>query len=85
MSLEQEIMERMSKDIAKEIDDGIISFMLVEIGWTTVQFHYKSNEHANDVTFWLLENCDNKKWKRFGSAYFFEDAKDAEWFILRWV
>ena len=74
----------MAKQIAKEIDDGIISVMLTENGWTAVPFFYKSNEHANDVNFWLLEHCSNK-WKRLGTDYLFEDAKDAEWFILRWL
>lgn len=84
MSLEQEMMERISKEIAKEIDEGIMSDMLIEIGWTPVEFYFQDNHHANDVNFWLLENCKSH-WRRFGKKYLFEDVKEAEWFILRWI
>lgn len=83
-SVEDEIADAMAKEIAKEIDDGIIATILIETGWTAVQFHYKDNYHANDVGFWLLENCKGK-WKRLGSDLIFEDVKEAEWFILRWL
>ena len=83
-SLEDEMMDAMSKDIAKEIYEGIMAFMLAETGWTPVKFHFKDNYHANDVTFWLLENCKGK-WRRLGAEYLFEDTKEAEWFMLRWT
>ena len=83
-TLEEEMFDEIGKQIAKEIDDGIMSTMLVETGWTPVNFHFKDNYHANDVNFWLLEHC-NKKWRRLGSDYVFEDKQDAEWFILRWT
>lgn len=82
-SVEDEFFDEIGKQIAKEIDDGIMSTMLVETGWTPVQFHYKSNEHANDVTFWLMETCKDK-WARYNGEYLFKDKQDAEWFILRW-
>jgi len=83
-SLENDIADHLAKQISKEIDDGIMAVMLTETGWTPVQYHFKDNYHANDVTFWLLENCKGK-WRRLGSEYLFEDAKEAEWFILRWI
>jgi hypothetical protein len=81
---EEDMMDIMAEEIQKEIDAEIMSNILVESGWTPVKFHYKSNEHANDVTFWLMETC-NGKWHRYGSAYLFKDKQDAEWFILRWT
>ncbi len=83
-NLEEEMMDAIAKDIAREIDEGIMSTMLVQTGWTAVKFDYKDNYHANDVGFWLLENCKGK-WKRLGSDLLFEDIKEAEWFILRWL
>ena len=83
-SLEDDIADTLAKQISKEIDDGIMALMLTETGWTPVQYYFKDNHHANDVTFWLLENCKGK-WRRLGSEYLFEDAKEAEWFILRWI
>ena len=84
MTLEDEIAESIAKDIAKEIDDGIMVDLLKDIGWTSVEFSYKDNYHAVDVTHWLMENCPGK-WRRLSSFYVFEDIKEAEWFILRWI
>ena len=83
-SLEDEMADILAKEIAREIDDGIMSNILVETGWTSVQFYFKDNFHANDVNLWLMENCKHK-WRRLGSDYLFEDIKEAEWFILRWT
>jgi len=84
MNLQDEIISNIAKQMKQDIDEGIISTMLVEDGWTPVQFYFKDNYHANDVNFWLLEHCSNK-WRRLGSDYLFEDVKDAEWFNLRWL
>ena len=83
-SLEEEMFEEISKQIAKEIDDGIMSTMLVETGWIPVQYYFKNNDEAVDINEWLNDQCENK-WRRLGSDYVFEDKKDAEWFILRWT
>ncbi len=84
-SLEDEMIDEIGKQIAKEIDDGIISTMLVETGWTPVEFHFKSNEQAVAVTEWLYETCKEHSWGRYNSQYLFKNKQDAEWFILRWT
>lgn len=83
MSLEEELTEILAKEIQKEIDEGIMSNILVETGWTSVQYYYKSNKEAVDIAIWLEDNCQSK-WRRLGSDFVFENTKDAEWFILRW-
>ena len=83
-SLEDEIMDEIGKQIAKEIDDGIMSNILVETGWTPVKFHFKDNNQAVDINDWLNETCEDD-WERYGSDYLFKDKQDAEWFILRWT
>jgi hypothetical protein len=55
-SLENEMFDEIGKQIAKEIDEGIMSTMLVESGWTPVNFIYKNRYHAVDVDFWLEDN-----------------------------
>ena len=82
-SLEDEMADLMAKDIAKEIDDGIMASILVQTGWISVQFFFTSNQQAIDITNWLDERCPNK-WTRLGSDFLFENKQDAEWFILRW-
>ena len=83
-SLEDEMMDRIGKEIAKEIDDGILSNVLTETGWTPVEYYFKNNTQAVDINEWLNKTC-TKAWYRLGSDYVFESKKDAEWFILRWI
>ena len=82
--IEDEMAEILAKEIQKEIDDGIMSNILIETGWTPVQFHFKDNFQATDIQIWLQNECSGK-YRRLGSDYLFEDVKDAEWFILRWT
>jgi hypothetical protein len=84
-TLEEEMMDEIGKQIAKEIDDGIIANMLVETGWTPVHFTFKDSEQAVDIAEWLSETCEEDTYGRYGSEYLFKDKQDAEWFILRWV
>ena len=83
-SLEDEMMDEIGKQIAKEIDDGIMSTILTETGWTPIEYHFKNNNQAVDINEWLTEHCKDK-WYRLGSDYVFENKQDAEWFILRWT
>jgi hypothetical protein len=83
-TLEEEMFDEIGKQIAKEIDDGIMSSMLIETGWTPVQFYFKNGEQAVDIQFWLSDTCKGK-YRRLGSDYLFENKQDAEWFILRWT
>ena len=83
-SLEDEMFDEIGKQIAKEIDDGIMSNILVEIGWIPVHFTFNDNFHATDVQIWLQNTCKSK-YRRLGSDYLFENKEEAEWFILRWL
>lgn len=83
-SIEDEMLDRIGKEIARDIDEGIMSDILIESGWTPVNFQFNSNEQAVDITDWLNETCESK-WRRFGGNYLFEDKKEAEWFTLRWT
>jgi hypothetical protein len=82
--LQDEIMSNIAKQMQQDIDDKIMSSILIEDGWTPVQFYFKSNEQAIDIILWLNWNCKNN-WQRLGSNYLFKHRQDAEWFILRWV
>ena len=81
--LEHEFMDDIAKEIQKEMDEGIMSNILIEKGWTPVQFYFKNNKQAVDILLWLNRNCKNN-WQRLGSDYLFKYRQDAEWFILRW-
>ena len=81
--IQDEIMDIMAKDLAKGIDEDIMLKLLKLNGWITIEYFYKNNPHAVDVTHWLIENCQGQ-WHRLSSYYVFEDKRDAVWFKLRW-
>lgn len=85
MSLEQEIMEKLSKEIAKEIDFGVLSDLLVYSGWVKIELEtLENNNNAIDMNEWLDINCKYKV-SRLGRKFLFESSAEAEWFILRWT
>jgi hypothetical protein len=84
-SLQDEIISNIAKQMQQDIDEGIMSTMLIEDGWTPVQFYFKNNKEAVDITEWLCETCEEDTWGRYGNQYLFKNKQDAEWFILRWV
>ena len=83
-TLQDEIISSIAKQMQQDIDEGIMSTILIEDGWTPVQFYFKNNNQAVDIILWLNRNCKNN-WQRLGSDYLFKYKQDAEWFILRWV
>ena len=81
--LQDEIITSIAKQMQQDTDEGIMSNILIEKGWTPVQFYFKNNKQAVDILLWLNRNCKNN-WQRLGSDYLFKYRQDAEWFILRW-
>ena len=85
MGLEEEILNNIGNQMAKEMDFHIIADMLVGIGWTSVQLkRFQNNNEAIDINLWAEANCTGE-WKNVSTRYIFEKKQDAEWFILRWL
>jgi hypothetical protein len=85
MTLEEELMEKMSKELAQEVDFGILSDMLIYSGWVKIELEtLESKENAIDINEWLDINCKYKV-SRLGRKFLFESSAEAEWFILRWT
>ena len=84
MGLEQDILDVMGEQMAKEMDFHIIADMLMGIGWTSVQLkRFQNNNEAVDIQLWVETNCTGE-WKSLSTRFIFEKKQDAEWFILRW-
>jgi hypothetical protein len=82
--LEKEMIEAKAQEMQQEIDFEILWGMLQGIGWTRVMLpRLVDNKHAVDITHWLALNT-KKAFERRGRDFIFEDAKDANWFVLRW-
>lgn len=85
MTLEEEIANKMAKQMAKEMDQRVLWMVLKDFGWTEVTIsRQQDNNHAIDITHWLTENCQGA-YERNGQDFIFENPKDASMFILKWV
>jgi hypothetical protein len=97
MSLEEEILTEMSKDIARAMDkellDDIMIAVLTNDGWvsTTVNPAYtdmgmlsgKYEEWYSKTAEWIHKNARGE-YKLVKGQWLFKDPKDATMFILRW-
>lgn len=84
MSVEDEIAEAMSNEIAKEIDFEIIADILVaSCGWHKVWKTPESTEQATSMAKWCTNHCENRSRYR-GSVWLFERSEDAVLFSLTW-
>jgi hypothetical protein len=81
MNIQNEYLDKLADDMAKEMDYDIIVDCL---GWTRVELlPFINRYNAVDIADWCTDNCTGK-FKNFGVRFAFEKSKDAEWFILRW-
>jgi hypothetical protein len=84
MSIEEEILNKAGKDMAREIDREVLWGMLKDLGWRRVMLdRFTDNNHAVDITYWLEANCKNP-FERSGADFIFESEIDAVNFTLRW-
>ena len=84
MNLEDEMIERAGKAMAREIDREVMWGMLQGIGWTRVMIPtLGSRQQAIDIPIWLEDNCKHA-YERNGRDFIFENVRDANWFTLRW-
>ena len=80
--LEKEILEATAKKMQMEIDREILWSMLEELGWHRVMLSKNINEV--DIKQWIALNCKQGV-EHHGRDFIFEDIKDANWFVLRWL
>jgi hypothetical protein len=85
MTIEEEMIERAGKEMAREVDREVLWGMLQGIGWHRVMLpRFVDNHHAIDISNWLADNC-KQAFERNGRDFLFESSKDANWFKLRWM
>ena len=97
MGLEQDMLDRMSKDMAREIDKELLDDLMINVltkeGWIQT----KVNPAFTDVGMlsgkyedwyartgeWIHLNAQGN-YKLLKGQWLFEDPRDATMFILRW-
>jgi len=73
-----------AKEIAHDIDWGILSCILLGSGWTEVKLQTTTpSGYVHEIMEWLGKNRTGHVRSR-GNHYMFENAKDATLFILKW-
>ena len=83
-NLEQDIATKISKDIAKQIDESVLLSVLIDSGWYAVPYHFCNNDHAVDIMLWFENQMLKGDYNRLSGSFVFESKQDAEWFLLRW-
>ena len=87
MNMQSEYLKyinKMSQDLANEIDFGILSNILAENGWTPVEFiPFTYSKQSADIADWAERHCIGK-WRHYGVKFVFERAADATAAILKW-
>jgi hypothetical protein len=85
MTLEEEITQKLSNELAQHVDFEFLTDVLLACGWTRVELdRFRSREHSVDVVTWCHDNSKGR-WKHLGKTFIFENAKDATWFALKWL
>jgi hypothetical protein len=85
LTLEEKMLKRAGKELADEIDWGILSALLIESGWTKlIRKPFASKEEAVDISDWI-ENSRIGQVRSLGTVWLFEKEQDAIMFSLRWL
>lgn len=88
LSIEDEIMNHLSQEISRDIDEGIMSIMITETGWTRAPVTWAQST-LKDM--WIAETgawCHlhaTGNYKFLAGHWHFERAEDATAFILKWM
>lgn len=84
IDIQSEFLNQFAQDMAQEIDFGILSDILLENGWTPVEFiPFTYSKQAADIANWAEQHCMGK-WRNYGVKFVFERAQDATAAILKW-
>ena len=82
--LEELMANKMSQEMASDIDRQILWGMLESMGWTRVMLpRLIDREQSVDIVQWLNVHCKHPH-EHHGRDFIFENDKDAMWFKLKW-
>jgi hypothetical protein len=96
--LEQDMLDRIGKDIAREIDKELLDDLMIDVltkdGWTPTKINpafppkgmmsSSFNEWYSQTAEWVHLNAQDD-YKLLKGQWVFKDPKDATMFILRWA
>lgn len=81
----EDILNKLTDDLAKEIDFNVLLESLISCGWSNVEVPpFDSRYKISDILDWVYHHCDGE-FENFGARFIFEDKKDATLFALKWL
>ena len=96
MSLEEEILNEMSKDIAREIDKDLLDIIMIDVltkdeGWILTKVNpafgkghlVAEHDWYTRTAEWIHINATDD-YKLLKGQWLFKDPRDATMFVLRW-
>lgn len=83
MTTVEAILDRAAKEMADEIDWGILADLYLESGWTQVVVEDYTQKYRQGMADWIFDNIKGRK-TGFKGRWLFERASDATWFRIRW-
>ncbi len=82
MNLQDQMMEQASQKLVEHYDFEVLAGLL---DWHRIDLdRLQDNQHAVDITHWLVKNCTGK-YHRNGRHFLFASQSDAVLFKLRWL
>jgi hypothetical protein len=57
LRLEEEMINRAGKQLADDIDFGVLTEILLESGWTKVVLSPMTSETSDAIDMWILKQC----------------------------
>ena len=79
-----ESMDKLAKDVAREIDFDVLAHVLEESGWTRVEFDPFNYEKRPELIEAWARKYATGEWHNVGTKFVFERTEDASAAILQW-
>ena len=82
--LETTLMNKLSRELADEIDSELMKSMLVASGWISCDLGVLwSVDQVSKVNEWLKRSCQGR-YRQLGRYLLFENSNDATLYTLKW-
>jgi hypothetical protein len=85
MNLEEQIADKLGREISQHIDFELMLDLLKACGWHKIEIsRFRDNHHAIDIQGWCESNAQGR-YKHRDKIFIFENQIDAVNFALKWL
>lgn len=83
VDIQAELINEAGRQMAREIDFGVLCGFLQELGWTKVVLQPMTKEHGDAIDHWTRTQLIGN-FETMGLVWIFENPGDAVNFTLKW-